>query len=68
MKMLEIADISDYLDRLANSSLVSEDVSAACTQAATMLRDMRGIIMSVDIPAETRIEKLREILTEHQEG
>lgn len=68
MRTLEIADISDCLDQLANSNVLNEDGKSACIQAAMLLRETRNIILSSEVPENKRIDKLRRLLVEQGEG
>lgn len=68
MKTLEIADISDCLDQLENSNVLNEVARSACIQAAMLLREMRSIILSSEVPENKRIDKLRRLLVEQGEG
>lgn len=74
---IEIADICAELEKLARSGVFTQYTADACTQAASLLSRMRGVILTGLSEnwhtAEPRalkeiVEKLKLILVEQGEG
>jgi len=64
---MEIHDICDKLQKLADSGVFSPHTVEACAQGASLLKKIREVVMSS--PDEGSIvEDLRSILAEQGEG
>jgi hypothetical protein len=64
---IEISDIADILKKLANSDVILPNARKACGQGASLLTEMRAIIISSDSNDAT-VQRLKWILAQQGEG
>jgi hypothetical protein len=64
---IEISDIANLLKKLANTDVILPDARKACGQAASLLTQMREIILTSESDVAT-VERLKWILVQQGEG
>jgi SAM-dependent MidA family methyltransferase len=65
---IEIAEICVELENLSRSDFHTTRTAIACTQAASLLKEMRAMIIGSELTDTLTIEKLKRILAEQGEG